>query len=61
LSSDLASDYEDLAASIQGLGFLESGITDPLSRFESALLDYSIGLRDLVSFTQQERLFISFC
>ncbi|KAH9447815.1 hypothetical protein Pst134EB_021812 [Puccinia striiformis f. sp. tritici] len=45
--TDLASDYEDLAASIQGLGFLESGITDPLSRFESALLDYSIGLRDL--------------
>ncbi|PLW52883.1 hypothetical protein PCANC_08725 [Puccinia coronata f. sp. avenae] len=45
--NDLASDYEDLAASIQGLGFLESGITDPLSRFESALLDYSIGLRDL--------------
>lgn len=47
---DLASDYEDLAASIQGLGFLESGITDPLSRFESALLDYSIGLRDLVRY-----------
>ncbi|WAR60239.1 hypothetical protein PtB15_9B176 [Puccinia triticina] len=45
--TDLASDYEDLAASFQGLGFLESGITDPLSRFESALLDYSIGLRDL--------------
>ncbi|KAA1112759.1 intercellular trafficking and secretion [Puccinia graminis f. sp. tritici] len=48
--TDLASDYEDLAASIQGLGFLESGITDPLSRFESALLDYSIGLRDLSEF-----------
>ncbi|PLW27262.1 hypothetical protein PCASD_23964 [Puccinia coronata f. sp. avenae] len=47
IALDLASDYEDLAASIQGLGFLESGITDPLSRFESALLDYSIGLRDL--------------
>lgn len=45
--TDLANDYEDFAASIQGLGFLESGITDPLSRFESALLDYSIGLRDL--------------
>ncbi|MBW0545694.1 hypothetical protein O181_085409 [Austropuccinia psidii MF-1] len=45
--SGLANDYEELAASIHGLGFLESGITDPLSRFEAALLDYSLGLRDL--------------
>ncbi|EGG09110.1 uncharacterized protein MELLADRAFT_34568 [Melampsora larici-populina 98AG31] len=45
--TDLAGDYEELAASVQGLGFLESGITEPLSRFETALLDYSIGLRDL--------------
>ncbi|MBW0586364.1 hypothetical protein O181_126079 [Austropuccinia psidii MF-1] len=43
----LANDYEGLAASIHGLGFLESGITDPLSCFKAALLDYSLGLRDL--------------
>ncbi|CAH7666422.1 hypothetical protein PPACK8108_LOCUS775 [Phakopsora pachyrhizi] len=49
--SELANDYEELAASIQGLGYLESGITDPLSRFETAILDYSIGLRDLNSTT----------
>lgn len=38
---DLSGDYEDLAASIQGLGYLESGITDPLLRFEQALVEFS--------------------
>ncbi|KAK0529854.1 intercellular trafficking and secretion [Tilletia horrida] len=38
---DLASDYEELAASIEGLGQLESGITDPLNRFASTLIEFS--------------------
>jgi len=47
--SDLASDYEDFAASVQGLGYLESGITDPLARFETSLLDFAQSLRATVS------------
>ncbi|BGP12306.1 hypothetical protein JCM10213_006630 [Rhodosporidiobolus nylandii] len=38
--ADLAGDYEDLAVSVQGLGYLESGITEPLMRFERALVDF---------------------
>ncbi|KAJ7897054.1 nexin sorting protein [Mycena olivaceomarginata] len=30
---DLTADYHDLAVAVQGLGFLESGITDPLNHF----------------------------
>ncbi|CAD6912020.1 unnamed protein product [Tilletia controversa] len=39
--SDLASDYEELAAAFEGLGSLESGITDPLNRFASTLLEFA--------------------
>jgi sorting nexin-4 len=39
--TDLSSDYQDLASSIQGLGYLESGITEPLMRFERSLTDFS--------------------
>lgn len=42
---DLANDYEDFATSVQGLGFLESGITEPLARYEQSLLDFSSSLR----------------
>lgn len=42
---DLAADYEDFAASIQGLGYLESGITEPLAHFEQSLLDFAQSLR----------------
>ncbi|KAE8216838.1 hypothetical protein CF327_g35 [Tilletia walkeri] len=38
---DLASDYEELATSFEGLGSLESGITDPLNRFASTLLEFA--------------------
>ncbi|KAK0543357.1 intercellular trafficking and secretion [Tilletia horrida] len=38
---DLATDYEELATAIEGLALLESGITDPLNRFASTLVDYS--------------------
>ncbi|CAD6912025.1 unnamed protein product [Tilletia controversa] len=38
---DLASDYEELAAAFEGLGSLESGITDPLNRFASTLLEFA--------------------
>ncbi|CAD6902956.1 unnamed protein product [Tilletia laevis] len=39
--SDLASDYEELAAAFEGLGSLESGITDPLNRFANTLLEFA--------------------
>jgi len=44
--SDLSGDYEDLAVSVQGLGYLESGITEPLMRFERALVDFGSGVKD---------------
>lgn len=34
---------------MQGLGFLESGITDPLNHFSNTLLEFSALLRHLVS------------
>ncbi|POY70535.1 hypothetical protein BMF94_6449 [Rhodotorula taiwanensis] len=43
---DLSGDYEDLAVSVQGLGYLESGITDPLMRFERALVDFGANVKD---------------
>ncbi|GAA6010195.1 hypothetical protein JCM10207_005661 [Rhodosporidiobolus poonsookiae] len=43
---DLAADYEDLAVSVQGLGYLESGITEPLMRFERALVDFGQNVKD---------------
>ena len=45
---DLAQDYVDLAASYQGLGYLESGITEPLNRFAERMLDFSGLLKSLV-------------
>ncbi|EPQ31385.1 uncharacterized protein PFL1_00720 [Pseudozyma flocculosa PF-1] len=39
--SDLSTDYEDLATSFEGLGYLESGITDPLNRFASTMLEFA--------------------
>ncbi|KAM0753244.1 hypothetical protein T439DRAFT_323887 [Meredithblackwellia eburnea MCA 4105] len=44
--SDLSGDYEDLAASVQGLGYLESGITDQLARFERALNEFGNAVKD---------------
>ena len=46
---DLTSDYHDLAVAVQGLGFLESGITDPLNHFSNTLLEFSALLRHKVS------------
>jgi sorting nexin-4 len=43
---DLSGDYEDLATSVQGLGYLESGITDPLMRFERALVEFGSSVRE---------------
>ncbi|KAF7347664.1 Sorting nexin-4 [Mycena venus] len=42
---DLTADYHDLAVAVQGLGFLESGITDPLNHFSNTLLEFSALLR----------------
>lgn len=39
--NDLVIDYEDFANSIQGLGYLESGITEPLLQFETTLVQFS--------------------
>ena len=48
LGEDLTGDYHDLAVAVQGLGFLESGITDPLNHFSNTLLEFSALLRHLV-------------
>ncbi|KAL0576802.1 intercellular trafficking and secretion [Marasmius crinis-equi] len=40
-----SADYHDLAVAVQGLGFLESGITDPLNHFSNTLLEFSALLR----------------
>ncbi|KAI0082098.1 hypothetical protein K474DRAFT_1633989 [Panus rudis PR-1116 ss-1] len=42
---DLTGDYHDLAVAVQGLGFLESGITDQLNHFSNTLLEFSALLR----------------
>ncbi|KAJ3813773.1 nexin sorting protein [Lentinula lateritia] len=42
---DLTADYHDMAVAVQGLGFLESGITDPLNHFSNTLLEFSALLR----------------
>ena len=46
---DLAQDYLDMAAAYQGLGYLESGITEPLNRFAEKMLDFSALLKYMVS------------
>ncbi|GAA6041617.1 hypothetical protein JCM8097_007770 [Rhodosporidiobolus ruineniae] len=43
--ADLSADYDDLAVSVQGLGYLESGITEPLLRFERALVDFGANVK----------------
>lgn len=42
---DMAADYHDLAVAVQGLGFLESGITEPLNHFSNTLLEFSALLK----------------
>ncbi|KAI5451443.1 intercellular trafficking and secretion [Naganishia albida] len=58
-TEDLAQDYVDLAASYQGLGYLESGITEPLNRFAEKMLDFSTLLKELDSKTVEP--FLSHC
>lgn len=45
LTVDLSADYQDMAAAYQGLGYLESGITEPLNRFAEKMLDFSALLK----------------
>jgi sorting nexin-4 len=45
LFADMAGDYHDLAVAVQGLGYLESGITDPLNHFSNTLLEFSAILK----------------
>jgi len=47
----MTADYHDLAVAVQGLGFLESGITDPLNHFSNTLLEFSALLRHLTQTT----------
>jgi sorting nexin-4 len=49
--ADLSGDYEDLANSVQGLGYLESGITGPLMRFERALVEFGVSVRENTGMT----------
>ncbi|KAF8349668.1 lipid binding protein [Amanita rubescens] len=44
-AEDFTADYHDLAVAVQGLGFLESGITEPLNQFSNTLLEFSALLR----------------
>jgi len=46
---DLAQDYQDMAAAYQGLGYLESGMTEPLNRFAEKMLDFSALLKHMAS------------
>jgi sorting nexin-4 len=48
---DLTADYHDLAVVVQGLGFLESGITEPLNHFSNTLLEFSALNRHLTHTT----------
>lgn len=45
----MATDYEDLANSIEGLGYLESGITEPLNRFAATSMEWARLQRNNVS------------
>jgi len=38
-----------MAAAYQGLGYLESGMTEPLNRFAEKMLDFSALLKHMVS------------
>ncbi|TFL06085.1 lipid binding protein [Pterulicium gracile] len=49
--ADLTADYHDMAVAVQGLGFLESGITDPLNHFSNTLLETSALNRHLTHTT----------
>ncbi|KAG6821416.1 hypothetical protein H0H93_014213 [Arthromyces matolae] len=51
------SDYHDLAVAVQGLGFLESGITDQLNHFSNTLLEFSALLRHTTQTTTDPLLF----
>ncbi|TRM65880.1 hypothetical protein BD626DRAFT_486109 [Schizophyllum amplum] len=67
-SEDLTSDYHDLAVAVQGLGFLESGITEPLNQHETqtttdpflnhlhSLLSYSHANRAVLKLRDQKQL-----
>lgn len=48
-SQDLAGDYEELASSMEGLGYLESGITDALNRFAATSNEWARIMRETVS------------
>ncbi|KAF8078868.1 hypothetical protein FPV67DRAFT_1558076 [Lyophyllum atratum] len=53
---DLTADYHDLAVAVQGLGFLESGITDQLNHFSNTLLEFSALLRHTTQTTTDPML-----
>lgn len=59
--ADLASDYQDMAAAYQGLGYLESGITEPLNRFAEKMLDFSALLKHAVSHPPMSTCWRQYC
>lgn len=50
-TNDLSADYDSLSTAIQSLAHLESGITEPLTRFESSLFEFSNTLRRVAETT----------
>lgn len=54
-SLDLASDYEELANAIEGLGYLESGITDPLNRYAATANEWARIMRNTVRWERRAR------
>jgi len=54
--ADLAGDYHDMAVAVQGLGFLESGITEQLNHFANTLLEFSSLVKHNVNRTQDPLL-----
>lgn len=50
-TNDLSADYDSLSAAIQNLAHLESGITEPLTKFEGSLFDFSTTLRKVAEST----------
>jgi hypothetical protein len=46
--ADLSDDYSDFASSVKALGYLESGITDPLNKFADRMIEFSTVLHHTV-------------
>lgn len=50
-TNDLSTDYDSFSTAIQSLAHLESGITEPLAKFEYSLYEFSSTLRNVAEAT----------